>query len=210
MCLALPRLHPQRCHQPAVTLCQHLVDAPVSTLQEHTTLLTVDNRHNNDTDKRQVLAIPHHLLVWQRIIDADFVKHPVVNVHGHEQCRGMGCHFQLDHPVQLLVLSRMLSDPSIMKNVYGTFQNISKSNQLKLQNLCRTTDGYQQPHGGILVNLMVTEEQKIDLIAACGENVIECSDRNACDVELLCVGGFSPLTGFMDKATYIHCVQNMR
>ncbi|MEB3326789.1 MAG: sulfate adenylyltransferase, partial [Synechococcus sp.] len=31
---------------------------------------------------------------------------------------------------------------------------------------------------------------------------IECSDRNACDVELLVVGGFSPLRGFMHQEDY--------
>lgn len=52
--------------------------------------------------------------------------------------------------------------------------------------------------------------KKQELIAACEGRVIECSDRNACDVELLIVGGFSPLTGFMDKASYDHVVEKMR
>jgi len=38
----------------------------------------------------------------------------------------------------------------------------------------------------------------------------ECSDRNACDVELLSVGAFSPLTGFMNKDVYEHCLNEMR
>lgn len=38
----------------------------------------------------------------------------------------------------------------------------------------------------------------------------ECSDRNACDVELLTVGGFSPLEGFLNKDAYEHVVNNMR
>lgn len=38
----------------------------------------------------------------------------------------------------------------------------------------------------------------------------ECSERNACDVELLSVGGFSPLEGFMNKDVYDHVVQHMR
>ena len=45
---------------------------------------------------------------------------------------------------------------------------------------------------------------------ASATRTLELSDRNACDVELLCVGGFSPLTGFMNAETYEHVVENMR
>eukprot|EP00192_Tetraselmis_astigmatica_P012765 CAMPEP_0117650560 /NCGR_PEP_ID=MMETSP0804-20121206/1605_1 /TAXON_ID=1074897 /ORGANISM="Tetraselmis astigmatica, Strain CCMP880" /LENGTH=426 /DNA_ID=CAMNT_0005456441 /DNA_START=215 /DNA_END=1496 /DNA_ORIENTATION=- len=77
--------------------------------------------------------------------------------------------------------------------------------------IIRTEDGHQQPHGGSLVNLMVADDsEKQFLMAAYGGKIIECSDRNACDVELLCVGAFSPLTGFMDETTYMHCVEHMR
>ena len=63
------------------------------------------------------------------------------------------------------------------------------------------SNGLIQPHGGSLVNLMVSDQQERQrLLDACGGRKIECSDRNACDLELLAVGGFSPLTGFMDEA----------
>ena len=39
---------------------------------------------------------------------------------------------------------------------------------------------------------------------------VELSDRGACDVELLVVGGFSPLKGFMDEREYTAVVQTMR
>lgn len=65
-----------------------------------------------------------------------------------------------------------------------------------------------EPHGGVLVNLMAAGRDEA-LVAAC-EHQQECSHRNACDVELLAVGGFSPLTGFMNRDVYEHVVRNMR
>ena len=48
------------------------------------------------------------------------------------------------------------------------------------------------------------------LVAACGGRVIDLTERQACDCELLMCGAFSPLTGFMDEATYDHVVGKMR
>jgi sulfate adenylyltransferase len=45
----------------------------------------------------------------------------------------------------------------------------------------------QVPHGGKLVNLMLAEAEKEQAVASCTKE-LELSDRNACDVELLCVG----------------------
>jgi len=55
--------------------------------------------------------------------------------------------------------------------------------------IARGADGLIAPHGGKLVNLLVTEpKQKAALFAECQGRTIELSDRNACDVELLTVG----------------------
>jgi len=70
--------------------------------------------------------------------------------------------------------------------------------------------GQVPPHGGKLINRMVTESEKKDIIAKCEGRKLELSDRNACDLELLSVGGFSPLEGFMDQDNYDYCVDNMR
>lgn len=64
--------------------------------------------------------------------------------------------------------------------------------------------GHITPHGGKLVNLMVDEAAKKALLAECEGRKIECSHRNACDVELLSVGGFSPLRGFMNEVLPRH------
>ncbi|KAL4433897.1 hypothetical protein ABPG75_000338 [Micractinium tetrahymenae] len=69
--------------------------------------------------------------------------------------------------------------------------------------------GLIAPHGDKLVNLMLPEGQKEAAIASCTKT-IELSDRNACDVELLCVGGFSPLEGFMNEADYKSVVEGHR
>ncbi len=49
-----------------------------------------------------------------------------------------------------------------------------------------------------------------ELVASCRGRVLECSDRNACDVELLIGGGFSPLTGFMGRIDYESVAKHMR
>ena len=61
--------------------------------------------------------------------------------------------------------------------------------------------GVIAPYGGTLVNLMVPQADRAAVKASATTN-LECSDRNACDVELLCVGGFSPLRGFMHQEDY--------
>lgn len=64
-----------------------------------------------------------------------------------------------------------------------------------------TATGLIAPHGGSLVDLMVSAAES-EAVKASATKVVECSDRNACDVELLVVGGFSPLRGFMHQADY--------
>lgn len=61
------------------------------------------------------------------------------------------------------------------------------------------------------MDLMLHEEEsKSEALARCEGRTIECSDRNACDVELLNVGGFSPLHGFLNQQEYEHVVEHMR
>ena len=69
--------------------------------------------------------------------------------------------------------------------------------------------GVIAPYGGTLVDLMVAEADRA-AVKATATKTIECSDRNACDVELLCVGGFSPLRGFMHQEDYDTVVSGHR
>ena len=69
--------------------------------------------------------------------------------------------------------------------------------------------GVIAPYGGTLVNLMVADSERA-AVKGNATKTIECSDRNACDVELLCVGGFSPLRGFMHQEDYNAVVSGHR
>ncbi len=61
--------------------------------------------------------------------------------------------------------------------------------------------GVIAPYGGKLVDLMVATDQQ-EAVKANANHVLECSDRNACDLELLVGGGFSPERGFMHQGDY--------
>ena len=69
--------------------------------------------------------------------------------------------------------------------------------------------GVIAPYGGTLVDLMVSATEHAALKASAITS-IECSDRNACDVELLIVGGFSPERGFMHQSDYDSVVAGHR
>ena len=69
--------------------------------------------------------------------------------------------------------------------------------------------GVIAPYGGTLVDLMVPSAEQAALKAS-ATKTLECSDRNACDMELLVVGGFSPLRGFMHQEDYDAVVSGHR
>jgi len=67
------------------------------------------------------------------------------------------------------------------------------------------------PYGGKLVNLLVTGEERDELVARVPNlPSIKISMRAQCDLELLATGGFSPLDRFMDKSTYERVLEEMR
>ncbi len=74
----------------------------------------------------------------------------------------------------------------------------------------KDTNGLIPPYGGELKNLIIKDKSlKNDLISKATYE-FECSERNACDVELLMVGAFSPLEGFMDENNYNSVIKNNR
>ncbi len=75
--------------------------------------------------------------------------------------------------------------------------------------LSANSSGLITPHGGALVDLLLAADQRQAALEGCARR-IECSDRNACDVELLVVGGFSPLRGFMHQEDYESVVATHR
>jgi sulfate adenylyltransferase len=67
------------------------------------------------------------------------------------------------------------------------------------------------PHGGELVNLIVSPERAAELKAASRDwPSWDLTPRQFCDLELLLNGGFSPLTGFMGKADHDSVCRDMR
>eukprot|EP00343_Euplotes_focardii_P011872 CAMPEP_0205830404 /NCGR_PEP_ID=MMETSP0206-20130828/40936_1 /ASSEMBLY_ACC=CAM_ASM_000279 /TAXON_ID=36767 /ORGANISM="Euplotes focardii, Strain TN1" /LENGTH=411 /DNA_ID=CAMNT_0053134027 /DNA_START=44 /DNA_END=1279 /DNA_ORIENTATION=+ len=62
-------------------------------------------------------------------------------------------------------------------------------------------DGQIVPHGGALVESMAPAELSSFVLKSCSVE-IDLNDRQACDVELLVNGAFSPLGGFMNQDDY--------
>lgn len=67
------------------------------------------------------------------------------------------------------------------------------------------------PYGGELINLIVPPDEVEELRAyAKTLHTIQLSQRSLCDLELLAVGAFSPLRGFMNRADYKSVLNTMR
>lgn len=73
------------------------------------------------------------------------------------------------------------------------------------------TSGLITPYGGKLIDLMVSADalQETKQYASSLPH-IRVSDRVTCDLELMAVGAFSPLDGFMGKADYQRVLDEMR
>jgi len=77
--------------------------------------------------------------------------------------------------------------------------------------LTASTSHLIAPHGGELIDLIVPAQKAAELKAQSREFPSwDLTPRQVCDLELLMSGGFSPLTGFMNRADYEGVCQNMR
>ncbi|NCJ06976.1 sulfate adenylyltransferase [Synechococcales cyanobacterium C] len=66
------------------------------------------------------------------------------------------------------------------------------------------------PHGGELVQRMASTAQRQDFVSQADHLPrIQLDSRATSDLELIAIGGFSPLTGFMEQADYDQVVQHM-
>ena len=59
------------------------------------------------------------------------------------------------------------------------------------------------PHGGVLVDRMVrSEQERAEQVRSCNGLSLELTERQACDVELITTGAFSPIEGFMNEEVW--------
>ncbi|ACC83755.1 sulfate adenylyltransferase [Nostoc punctiforme] len=67
------------------------------------------------------------------------------------------------------------------------------------------------PHGGQLVNRIATPEQREEFLSKADFLPrVQLDDRAVSDVEMIAIGAFSPLTGFMSQEDYDRTVTEMR
>ncbi|MBM0740935.1 sulfate adenylyltransferase [Phormidium sp. CLA17] len=66
-------------------------------------------------------------------------------------------------------------------------------------------------HGGQLVNRIATTAQRQEFLDKADYlPVVQVDERTVSDLEMIAIGGFSPLTGFMEEADYLSVVNTMR
>src|SRR4029079_2672389 len=77
--------------------------------------------------------------------------------------------------------------------------------------IAQSEGGLVTPYGGSLVDLLVDEARAAEMKATAKDVAsLTLDERGLCDLELLAVGGFSPLKGFMGKADYERVVAGVR
>lgn len=67
------------------------------------------------------------------------------------------------------------------------------------------------PHGGILIHRIATLDQRQEFFEKANHLPrVQLSERSLSDLEMIAIGGFSPLEGFMEEADYLSVVKEMR
>jgi sulfate adenylyltransferase len=71
--------------------------------------------------------------------------------------------------------------------------------------------GSPPPHGGRLVQRLLSGDEAREALAEAARlPQVRIGGREACDLELIAVGGFSPLEGFMGRADYLSVIKHAR
>ncbi|KAL4543596.1 hypothetical protein Ndes2437B_g01418 [Nannochloris sp. 'desiccata'] len=115
--------------------------------------------------------------------------------------------FALKHATKLRSLGMTSSMPAMSEAFQSAIRSMSSSTD---GTIVWGPDGRIAPHGGgPLVDLRVPASAAASLVSSVNHKV-ELNERQACDVELLTVGGFTPLDGFLNEDAYTSVVENMR
>jgi sulfate adenylyltransferase len=73
------------------------------------------------------------------------------------------------------------------------------------------TDHLIAPHGGVLKNLIVDDDRRVELKKASRDwPSWDLTERQICDLEMLMSGAFSPLEGFLGRADYESVYEKLR
>jgi sulfate adenylyltransferase len=80
---------------------------------------------------------------------------------------------------------------SNMGPLSGRISRLLRGKMTSKKSSHKNIDGLIQPYGGELTNLMASD-QKTKELKKNSFKTLNCSDRNACDFELLLIGAFSP------------------
>jgi len=81
---------------------------------------------------------------------------------------------------------------------------------INTHNIERDEMGLIPPYGGVLKQLILKDKNQIKDLLSEIDFEHECSERNACDIELLMIGAFSPLEGFMNEEDYKTVIKDHR
>mmetsp|Transcript_67505 Transcript_67505/g.180365 ORF Transcript_67505/g.180365 Transcript_67505/m.180365 type:complete len:293 (+) Transcript_67505:73-951(+) len=66
-------------------------------------------------------------------------------------------------------------------------------------------------HGGKLIDRFIScEKERAEQVRSCNGLSFELTERQACDVELITTGAFSPIEGFMNEDTWLGVLKDMR
>lgn len=110
--------------------------------------------------------------------------------------------------MQVLSVLALLSTAAAF--TFPAINRIVPTNRVTPSKVNRHLSMINEPHGGKLINTMVTDSSEQNkLISAC-DFEIDLDERQLCDVELIMQGGFSPLDGFMDEANYKSVVEDLK